>query len=89
MDLAQILSGLPSDPEYKVVQQVGSHLEGDSIPSDWNQLLEIARAVYKNSKNHRELNTYGYVLLRAGELEKALAVFRINTLLFRNEPNVF
>ncbi|MEL6671645.1 MAG: hypothetical protein AAFR61_05615 [Bacteroidota bacterium] len=89
MDLAQILAGLPSDPEYKVVPMVAAHLEGDTIPSDWKSLLEIARAVYKNSKNHRELNTFGYVLLRAGELDKALAVFRINTLLFRNEPNVF
>ena len=34
-----------------------------------------------------ELNTLGYVLLRAGELDKAMTVFHFNTFIFRYDPN--
>ena len=36
-----------------------------------------------------ELNAYGYVLLAAEEWEKAISVFRLNTLFFPESGNVF
>lgn len=89
MDLAQILVGLPSDPSYKVVSVVAERLtELDSL-TNRKDLFAIARDVYKFAGNDRSLNTYGYLLMNKEEIDMAIAVFRINTMLFSKVPNVY
>ena len=90
MDLAQIVYGLPSSPNYKIVKHLHSIFETmDSIPQDWPGLLEIARKIQHDSWNDRELNTWGYVLMAKNDMDRALAVFRINAMLYRKVPNVY
>ena len=90
MDLAQIVYGLPSSPNYKIVQRLDAIFEAmDSIPQDWPGLVKIAREIQHDSWNDRELNTFGYVLMARDDMNKALAVFKINAMLYRNIPNVY
>jgi tetratricopeptide (TPR) repeat protein len=89
MDLLQIFEGLPSSPRYKVVHLIDAHLEEHGVPSDDQGLLELARKYYKEACGDKALNTYGYYLMYKGELEKAIAVLRINALYFRDVPNVY
>lgn len=89
MDLVQILLGVPSDPQYKIVSVLDKRLSQVDSLQDRKALFEIAKAVYKNAANDRALNTYGYVLMSANEIDKAIAVFTINTMLFAKEPNVY
>ncbi len=89
MDFAQILSGLPSDPNYKVVHQMDEYFKENGIPKEDKVILEFARKVYKSTPNDKALNTYGYVLMRRGDLEKAIAAFRVNAMLFSRNANVY
>ncbi|MEM6346245.1 MAG: thioredoxin family protein [Bacteroidota bacterium] len=89
MDLVQILVGLPSAPQYKVVAVVDQRLAALDSMTDRQALLNIAREVYKFAHNDRGLNTYGYVLMSRDEVDKAIAVFTINAMLNSKEPNVY
>ncbi len=89
MDLTQILLGLPSAPQYKVVAVVDERLSTLDSMTDRQALLNIAREVYKFAHNDRGLNTYGYVLLSRDEVDKAIAVFTINAMLNSKVPNVY
>lgn len=42
-----------------------------------------------NNRSERDLNTLGFSLLRTEEIEKALDVFKVNTLLFPDSSNVY
>ncbi|APQ18921.1 hypothetical protein A9200_05235 [Maribacter hydrothermalis] len=46
-----------------------------------------ANALYNHSEE--DLNTWGYNLIGQGEMEKALEVFKLNTMLFPNSSNVY
>lgn len=89
-DIAQILNGMPSAPNYKGVGEL-HELLSNSESSDWSQqnLLAFARKVYRSIKADKELNTYGYVLKAKGELDKAIAVFEINRMIFPKVANVY
>jgi tetratricopeptide (TPR) repeat protein len=89
MDLSQILQGLPSAPNYKIVPRLDQILETQGIPEDRKELFEIARAIQHDSWNDGELNTYAYVLMGRNEFEKAIAVLTINAMLYRNVANVW
>ena len=89
MDLSQILQGLPSAPNYKIVPRLDQILEEHGIPEDRKDLLNIAREIQHDSWNDRELNTYAYVLMGRNEFEKAIAVLTINAMLYRNVANVW
>ncbi|MFK7923763.1 MAG: hypothetical protein AB8H47_17520 [Bacteroidia bacterium] len=89
MDLAQILLGLPTDPSYKSVAVVDERLALVDTLTDRKALFAIAKDVYKFAGNDRALNTYGYVLMSRDEVDKAIAVFTINTMLFSKMPNVY
>lgn len=89
MDLLQILKGFPSSPNYKIVNQVDAYFEAHGIPEENTDLLQLARQLYKLVWSDKELNTYGYYLLYQGEVEKAIAAFKLNTMYFRDLPNVY
>jgi len=87
MDIAQIANGLPSAPNYHITQTVNDYFEKEGISTDRKELLPFARKIYKQAKSRSALNTYGYVLMANNEMEKAIAVFTMNTILFSREPN--
>ena len=89
MDLAQIANGMPPAPTYKIVATVDNYLNEETITTDRKVLLEFGRKIYKQAKSKSALNTYAYVLIEAGETDKALAVFTLNTILFSKEPNTW
>ncbi len=89
MDLLQILKGFPASPNYKVVSQVHEYFEEYGVPEDDQTLLQLARSVYKNACGDKALNTYGYYLMNHGELDRAIAALRMNTMFFRDLPNVY
>lgn len=82
MDLVQILLGLPTTPNYKVVNELDELFTTNGIPDNNDSLLVYARKIIHASKNSREINTYAYVLLYSNEVDKAIAAFIINTMIY-------
>jgi tetratricopeptide (TPR) repeat protein len=89
MDLVQILLGFPTAPNYKSVHVLENLFAEKGVATDEEELLAYARHLGRSVRSSSELNSYGYLLLGKGEIDKALAVFYINVLLFRNEANSF
>lgn len=88
-DLAQISLGYPSEPNYRAATYLTNLLEEQTIDSVYKNLRAHIYESYELVSKVSELNTLGYVYLRAGEVDKASVVFQINTFLFRYDPNVF
>ena len=88
-DLLSILSKEPYSPNYRGVSFLVDLFRNKSIseirPEDSGYVNKLHTLV----KNSSELNTYGYVLMAAKEMEKAGLVFRFNTVLFPGDANVF
>lgn len=90
-DLVQILNGLPTQPNYRVVTRLDigfknkelEDLNKDDLEKKWTNYIR------RNAKSSSELNTYGYVLMSAERMEEALTVFKLNALAFPKEANVF
>ena len=90
MDLAQILAGLPTDPNYKIVHLLDQELRSKPLSPDSSQnILALARRLYKQGMHDRELNTYGYYLMANDRLDDALVAFRINAMMYPKVPNVY
>ncbi|MEM9928512.1 MAG: hypothetical protein AAF840_01710 [Bacteroidota bacterium] len=87
-DLAQIALGHPVRPAYAAANYMWDLLERESIDSIYQHGNQHLRKMYKLASRSSELNTLGYVLLRAGEKDKALTSFHFNTFLYRYDPNV-
>ena len=88
-DLAQIALGYPSAPNYRAATYMINLLETQSIDTIYQNFREHVYEAYELVSSMSELNTLGYVLLRAGEVDKALVIFQMNTYLFRYNPNVY
>lgn len=89
MDLVQILLGLPTNPNYNAIHELENLFTEKGIPNDEKIYLEYARKIQSASKKSSELNSYGYILLGRNEIDKAIAVFYINAILYRNDANVY
>lgn len=86
-DMLHITSGMRYRPKYIAATRLGEIVHEkplDSLNNQTNQLRDLFADYVKHSG---ELNTLGYVLLRAKELEKALLVFKINQAIFPYKPN--
>ncbi len=89
MDLAQMLNGLPTAPQYQIVNKVEELLNSKKIPSERKELLEIARAVQHLRQSDSPLNSYGYLMMGREQIDKAIAIFTINAMLYSKVPNVY
>lgn len=87
-DIHAIVKGSYS-PNYIVA----GYLEGMIATSGLNVLktqeTQLIEKLSEYVKGSRELNTYGYVNLRAGNNEKAIYIFNLNTKLFPYKANTF
>ena len=88
-DLAQIYAGIAPVPNYRVANYVLKLFQENTLPQTDTFLIKNAPFLKRKVKNEVELNTLGYVLLAADEIEKAIIVFKLNTLFFPDSGNVF
>lgn len=87
-DIAQILNHLAPATRYPGVASLEEILEEKGADYVYENALKIARKIRLQVRNNRALNTYGYVEMAAKKQEKAVAIFKINSLLFSKESNV-
>ena len=88
-DIAQIALGYPAAPQYEAANYLYEQLElygAESLESEFSQHLN---QVGRKAQRSYELNTLGYVLMAADKLEEARLIFKMNTALFKYEPNVY
>ena len=88
-DLAQIYAGIAPKPNYRVANYLGNLFEEKSLIEADTFITQNARYLKRMVKNEGELNTMGYVLLAADEVEKAIIAFKLNTLLFPESSNTY
>lgn len=88
-DLAQIALGVPSEPNYKAANYLMRLLDQHTVAEIKKDYKTHVNKVYKLQEGSSELNTLGYVFLHAGEVEKALLVFRMNMQCNKYVPNVY
>lgn len=88
-DILNIVTGNTYTPNYMVANYMDYVLNLKPLDSlklnEANLVPKLAELV----KGSRELNTYGYSLLRSKQIEKALYVFDLNTKIFPYKYNVY
>lgn len=88
-DLLAIVNKEGYTPHYQAASLMIEQFSKKSIPDIESDLPALAGRVKALTKNTAELNTYGYVLMAAGEMAKAKLIFQLNALVYPAEPNVF
>lgn len=88
-DLQSILQGQAYVPRYKAVPHLAALFQSSSVQSLAANMQQLADQLRPLVQNRAELHSYGQVQLSAKDMEKALLIFRLNTLLFPNEPSVW
>jgi thiol-disulfide isomerase/thioredoxin len=72
-------------PEYEVVHMVNSFLKDLGVVKFQQKTKKLLKKIRPIAQNVYELNTYSNVLFTAGKTEEAIAVARLNLLLYPNE----
>ncbi|WP_298556503.1 thioredoxin domain-containing protein [uncultured Algibacter sp.] len=88
-DMLNIVTNNKYRPNYSVANYMNHLLETkplDSLKMDESNLISRFSEFTKGS---RELNTYGYSLLRSNQIEKALYVFDFNSKIYPYKSNVY
>ena len=85
IDLAQIDKGISTQPRYQAVNWLNQYFSDNTNASEYD-IEDAYRGVRRNVTASDELNTYGYVLFAANEIEKAQFVFELNTRIFPYDP---
>lgn len=88
-DILKIVKEKRYRPKYTAANYLGNLLNTkplDSLKKETNNLRDVLSNYVKHTG---ELNTLGYVFLRANEVEKALITFKVNTAIFPYRSNVY
>ena len=88
-DLLSIATSEGYVPNYKAVSFLITIFSEKKMEDFNNHVNDYANAVKLLAKNSSELNTYGYVLMAAKEMDKAGFIFKCNTILYPADANVF
>jgi hypothetical protein len=88
-DLYAITAGEGYRPNYRAVSFLTGLFSKEMIPDIERNLMGISTQIRTFTQSPAELNTYGYVLMAAGEMDKAKIVLALNTLLYPANANVF
>ncbi|WP_420571606.1 thioredoxin family protein [Kordia sp.] len=86
-DLLRICRKKSYEHNYQVVTELHELFKKKGADYVVKNQEKVASKLQKHSKSLKELNTYGYVLLRAKAYTKAIATFTINTQLFPENKN--
>ena len=87
-DLQQIALGVSSEPNYRGATYLIDVLEKMTPEEIYKDVNHYFSECYDLVCNSRELNTLGFIFLRAGEIEKAFLSFNFNRHYFKNEAYV-
>jgi thiol-disulfide isomerase/thioredoxin len=88
-DMLKIVTDNKYSPNYIAANYLNNLLQKktlDSLKLEESNLVPLLAEFVKGS---RELNTYGYSLLRSNQMDKALYVFDLNTKIFPYKYNVY
>ncbi|HEY4875103.1 MAG TPA: hypothetical protein VIH86_05995, partial [Puia sp.] len=88
-DLDKITNGEGYSPNYKAVSFLIDFFQKNKPAISENDYSDLVNKLKPFASASSELNTYGYVLMSAGEMQKAGIVFRLNTRLYPDKSNVF
>lgn len=88
-DLLNILSGKPYEPNYKGVTFLYPQWRKSSVNDLTSRQQQLASQLKPLVKNRYELHSYGLIHLALKETEKAILIFRLNTLLYPAEPEMW
>lgn len=88
-DFLNIVNGEKYTPNYLVVEHLNKLFKDSSLKELDTNKLKLVNSYAEFAKGSRELNTYGYKLLRSDEPEKALFAFQLNALMYPYKPNVY
>ncbi|OSY88929.1 tetratricopeptide repeat family protein [Tenacibaculum holothuriorum] len=88
-DISKIIEGKKYAPNYAVVHYLNALFKAKNLDKIKKEEVELIPYLAEYTKGSRELNTYGYKLLRSNQIDKALFVFQLNTKMYPYKWNVF
>lgn len=88
-DLLAILQGEAYVPKYKAMPYLATQFELSAIKDMQENMQLLAEQLRPLVKNRSELQSYGNIQMALKDMEKAILIFRLNTLLFPNETAVW
>lgn len=88
-DMLSIVTDNKYAPNYIAANYMDRLLNSKPIDSLMLSEADLIPRLAEFVKGSRELNTYGYSLLRSNQLEKSLYVFDLNTKIFPYKYNVY
>lgn len=88
-DILAIVCGKKYIPQYRVVEYLNKLMLDTPLDELKNESNKLVASFAEFTKGSRELNTYGYKLLRSNNINKALFVFDLNTKMYPYKANVF
>jgi hypothetical protein len=88
-DLERITNGMEYEPNYKAVSFLIKLFSEGHLAEIKKNYPDLSDKIKQLTSGAAELNTYGYVLLSAGEIQKAGIIFELNAQIFPANANVF
>lgn len=88
-DMLTIINGKKYRPQYVVVERLNKLMEENTLEELSKNESNLISSLAEFTKGSRELNTYGYKLLRSNNLEKSLFVFDLNAKMYPYKYNIF
>jgi hypothetical protein len=88
-DLLAILKDEGYTPKYKGVPVLAARLQQSTVRELQTNMQQLADLLRPLVQHRAELHSYGNIQLSLKDMEKAILVFRLNTLLFPNDPAVW
>jgi tetratricopeptide (TPR) repeat protein len=88
-DLDKITNGEGYSPNYQAVSFLIDFFRKNNPANIGSGYSDLENKLKPLASASSELNTYGYVLMAAGEVQKAGIVFKLNTQLYPDKSNVF
>lgn len=88
-DILNIVSKNKYTPNYMVANYMNYLLNSKTLDSLKIDEYALVPRLAEFVKGSRELNTYGYSLLRSNQTKKALYIFNLNTKIFPYKYNVY
>jgi thiol-disulfide isomerase/thioredoxin len=88
-DILSIVTENKYTPNYMAANYLDNLIQEKGLDSLRNIENELGPRLAEFVKGSRELNTLGYVKLRANQIDEALYIFNVNTKIFPYKSNVY
>ncbi|GAB5565325.1 MAG: hypothetical protein Wins2KO_23880 [Winogradskyella sp.] len=88
-DMLYITTSNDYESNYQIVTQINTILKNDGLNGLKKQSKKLVKQFKNKVSSMFELNTYGRVLFSKNQKEAAIEVFKINNLLFEEEPRTY